>query len=354
METTCITGLLHLKISVKEEDPLSGVMELLRILRPQWRAEDIKTKVFTEGITNQLMGCYTGCLRSSEDVVLVRVYGNMTDLYLDRRKEMEMFQILHEHGCGPKLYCSFDNGICYEFLHGMVLDDPLLRQPDIYRLIAEEMAKIHSIKPRTSSPPQVVLWTKMSQFLQLVQEAENETPILRSLCVAEVASMEALKGEINELRRRLGQVYSPTVLCHNDLLTKNIIYNDTKGSVKFIDYEYADFNYQAFDIANHFNEFAGVTTIDYDLYPSAELQLNWLTSYLRSSRTGSSTDSTVSEQDVKSLYIAVCKFSLASHFFWGLWAIIQARYSTIDFDFIKYANARFKRYFEKKEEYFGM
>lgn len=29
------------------------------------------------------------------------------------------------------------------------------------------------------------------------------------------------------------------------------------GSVSFIDYEYADFNYQAFDIANHFNEFAG-------------------------------------------------------------------------------------------------
>lgn len=29
------------------------------------------------------------------------------------------------------------------------------------------------------------------------------------------------------------------------------------GSVKFIDYEYGDFNYQAFDIANHFNEYAG-------------------------------------------------------------------------------------------------
>lgn len=27
--------------------------------------------------------------------------------------------------------------------------------------------------------------------------------------------------------------------------------------VKFIDYEYADYNYQAFDIGNHFNEFAG-------------------------------------------------------------------------------------------------
>ena len=27
--------------------------------------------------------------------------------------------------------------------------------------------------------------------------------------------------------------------------------------IRFIDYEYASFNYQAFDIANHFAEFAG-------------------------------------------------------------------------------------------------
>lgn len=29
------------------------------------------------------------------------------------------------------------------------------------------------------------------------------------------------------------------------------------GNVKFIDYEYAGYNYQAYDIGNHFNEFAG-------------------------------------------------------------------------------------------------
>lgn len=29
------------------------------------------------------------------------------------------------------------------------------------------------------------------------------------------------------------------------------------GHVRFIDYEYAGYNYQAFDIGNHFNEFAG-------------------------------------------------------------------------------------------------
>lgn len=29
------------------------------------------------------------------------------------------------------------------------------------------------------------------------------------------------------------------------------------GHVRFIDYEYTGYNYQAFDIGNHFNEFAG-------------------------------------------------------------------------------------------------
>lgn len=37
------------------------------------------------------------------------------------------------------------------------------------------------------------------------------------------------------------------------------------GHVRFIDYEYAGYNYQAFDIGNHFNEFAGEKGIHYHL-----------------------------------------------------------------------------------------
>lgn len=50
---------------------------------------------------------------------------------------------------------------------------------------------------------------------------------------------------------------SPIVFCHNDLLLANIIYNAEKNTVTFIDYEYSNYNYQAFDIGNHFAEFAG-------------------------------------------------------------------------------------------------
>lgn len=89
-------------------------------------------QTFTEGITNQLIGCYVGSLQASGSV-LVRLYGRMTELYVNRNREVEMFQVFHTHGCGPEIYCSFQNGICYEFVRGTVLEDELLRQPDIYR-----------------------------------------------------------------------------------------------------------------------------------------------------------------------------------------------------------------------------
>ena len=54
---------------------------------------------------------------------------------------------------------------------------------------------------------------------------------------------------------------SPIVFAHNDLLLGNIIYTEKLNQVTFIDYEYADYNYQAFDIGNHFTEFAGIILI---------------------------------------------------------------------------------------------
>ena len=50
------------------------------------------------------------------------------------------------------------------------------------------------------------------------------------------------------------------VLCHNDLLCGNVLYqepipqqNPQGGKVFLIDYEYAAYNYRAFDLANHFS-----------------------------------------------------------------------------------------------------
>ncbi|XP_061437200.1 ethanolamine kinase 1-like, partial [Lethenteron reissneri] len=87
-------------------------------------------KLFTDGMTNKLVGCSRG--DGSEDVVLVRVYGNKSELFVDRDSELESFQVLQAYGCAPRLYCTFLNGFCYEFVHGHVLDTALVRQPDIF------------------------------------------------------------------------------------------------------------------------------------------------------------------------------------------------------------------------------
>ncbi|XP_075885011.1 ethanolamine kinase 1-like isoform X2 [Nelusetta ayraudi] len=248
----------HVDVRINEVEPRQGVLDLVRRLRPQWKLQDVQMKRFTDGITNQLIGCFVGSLQDP-GVILVRLYGQMTELFVDRERELEIFKLFHSHGCGPEIYCSFQNGICYQFVRGEVLDDLRLHQPAIYRLIAAELGRIHSIKPRGGGPVQPCLWSKMSHFLSLLQENICSGQQQQGRSAAELCwlpSIHTLAAEMEELKTHLLQLDSPTVLCHNDLLTKNIIYNHSEGGVKFIDYEYADYNYQAFDIGNHFNEFA--------------------------------------------------------------------------------------------------
>lgn len=73
----------------------------------------------------------------------------------------------------------------------------------------------------------------------------------------ELPSKKELIVEFASLEKQLKQLESPIVFCHNDLLLGNIVHNEAKKSITFIDYEYAAYNHQAFDIGNHFNEFAG-------------------------------------------------------------------------------------------------
>ncbi len=150
---------------------------------------------------------------------------------------------------------------------------------------------------------------------------------------------------------------SPVVFCHNDLLLKNIIYDSDKKSVTFIDFEYADYNYQAFDIGNHFCEFAGVDTYNPSLYPSKEFQMRWLRNYLeagfalkgRSIVTNSLKEPSI-ETDVQLLYNQVNRFSLAAHLYWGLWAVVQTAHSTINFDYLGYAIQRLHEYYSRRDQ----
>uniref|UniRef100_A0A9J8B751 ethanolamine kinase n=1 Tax=Cyprinus carpio carpio TaxID=630221 RepID=A0A9J8B751_CYPCA len=366
-----------LDVTLDEHDYRAGALKLIKTLRPHWKPSEVKMKSFTDGITNKLIGCYVG--GSMQDVVLVRVYGNKTELFVDRENEVKSFRVLQAHRCAPRLYCTFNNGLCYEFLQGVALEPEHIRSPAFFRHIARQMAKYHAIHAHNGWVPQSDLWLKMSKFFSLVP-THFEDPEKDQRLNNEVPSAACLRDEMIWLQQNLSKLGSPVVLCHNDLLCKNIIYKQQEdvslpkslhllhraiatdwrcsvcpartppGNVKFIDYEYAGYNYQAFDIGNHFNEFAGLNEVDYTLYPGRELQLQWLRAYLEAYKEYKSQGTQVSNTEVEVLYVQVNRFALASHFFWGLWALIQAQYSTIDFDFLGYAVLRFSQYFKMKPE----
>ncbi|XP_053101346.1 ethanolamine kinase 2 isoform X2 [Hemicordylus capensis] len=309
--STSYPAIQRVSIAVDETNVLPGALQLIRKLRPQWETERVKTKLFTDGITNKLMACFTD--ENMRDAVLVRVYGRKTELIVDRANELRNFQVLQDHGCAPNLYFTFENGYCYEFMQGKALGPEHVRQPQIFSLCPE----VH------------------------------------------IPSLEVLEEEICWMKEHLSHLGSPTVFCHNDLLSKNIIYNEAEGHVRFIDYEYTGYNYQAFDIGNHFNEFAGLNEVDYNLYPCRETQLQWLSYYLQAYKKLSQQDQCggsksrgesghVSEEELETLYVQVNQFALASHFLWACWGLIQAQFSTIDFNFARYADIRFKQYFKAK------
>ena len=118
------------------------------------------------------------------------------------------------------------------------------------------------------------------------------------------------------------------VLAHNDLLSGNILYSAEQHAVRFIDYEYGACSYAAFDVANHFCEYAGFDSDFARGFPTRAVRDDFIAHYLGGS------------DGVAAFSKVVEFFVLADHFFWGTWAVIQAHHSPIDFDFMDYARLR--------------
>ena len=116
------------------------------------------------------------------------------------------------------------------------------------------------------------------------------------------------------------------------------------GDVAFIDYEYGAFNYRSFDVANHFCEFSGFDC-DYSKYPSKEFQRSWIRIYLQEwARLSGRGHVEPSTDEIEAMLHEVAVFTLAAHFFWGLWGLTQAQHSDIDFDYMNYACYRFAEF----------
>ena len=336
---------LDVKIELDDEQKFKqSATQIALQIRPDWRQEDVRCKIFTDGITNKLIGLYSNKSTSKyDDMILVRGYGHNSELMIDRNAEVRNMQFMCDNGLGAKLYARFKNGLAYEFLKGDTLTMQDAKDPKFFPMVAKTMKNMHDVPNfnREPSMDKACIWDLLWKFHKISPDGFPNMPEKNQRYKAEVFSKAQLGEEIKKMEQALkedGDKQGVIVFAHNDVLLGNVV-KLGNGNMSFIDFEYGDLNYREYDIANHFCEMVGMGDengrLDYQLYPDVDFQLKWIEAYLGNSAT---------EHEVKVLQSLVDRFSPLPHLMWGIWALIQQKNSSIDFDFLDYGIQRLNQY----------
>ncbi|CAK8561149.1 unnamed protein product [Lathyrus sativus] len=271
--------------------------------------------------------------------VLVRIYGEGTDIFFDRDNEIRTFAFISKNGQGPRLLGRFAQGRLEEFIRARTLSAPDIRDPSISALIASKMKEFHDLDMPGSK--NVCLWDRLRNWLIEARRLSSTEEI-------ETFRLDIMDKEISFLQNELSLSLERIGFCHNDLQYGNIMLDEVTDSLTIIDYEYASYNPIQYDIANHFTEMAAnyhtetPHVLDFNKYPDLEERQRFVQTYL------SLSEEKPSDNEVQQLVDEVEKYTLASHLLWGLWGIVSAHVNKIDFDYKDYAKQRFQEYWSKK------
>lgn len=273
-----------------------------------WKGKNISIQPLSGGLTNSNFK-----VEVDGTPYFVRVPGESTELLaVDRNNEYHNTKAAAQAGVAPNVlyylpeYCV----MILEFLNGKTMSKDSLNVPGMPTRMAQSIKQLHS-GPRFLTDFNMFRLTEY--YLNLCNEREIRIPDGYVERMATIQQIEEAMS-VNPLE---------TVPCNNDLLAEN--YLDDGKQLWLIDYEYSGNNDPTFELGN----------------TCQEMQFN---------------DDQIAE--VCSAYfgnasanrIARMKLNMImSDVGWGLWAAIQAKISTIDFDFWGWAIERWGRAVEKMD-----
>ena len=259
--------------------------------------EDVQIRPLSGGITNRNFVATT-----DHGEYVVRIPGERTELLgIDRAYEAEAAQRAAELGIGPAVLGMLEGvgTLVTELVAGYHLEPT----PFSERLldVVDLVRRFHDSGALGGAFPihRVVEWHARDASARGVMPPRAYEPL-------------------HQLSRRIEAAFAraptPLVPCHNDLLPGNVLF--ANGRVWLLDFEYAGMNDVFFDLGN--------LSVNSELNHAAEERL--LTLYFG--------------QVTKSSWARLQLMKMMSEFREGMWAVVQQAISTLDTDFVSYANER--------------
>jgi thiamine kinase-like enzyme len=269
---------------------------------PEWQGRTVTAEPIPAGLTNTNY-------RVDVDGTphFVRIPGLATDLLaVDRANELHNTRAAAAAGVAPNvLYTLPDwNVFVAEWLHARTMSNATFQEPGLASRIAGTLARLHA-GPR------------FRDDFDMFRLAERYMAVVDRMAIGIPAGYRASLGQISRMEDALGVHPLPAVPCHNDLLAEN--YLDDGERLWIVDFEYSGNNDPTFELGNTCLEL-GFDTDRVEAVCAAYFG-----------------------EASPALLARIRLQMIVSDVGWALWAAIQARISTIDYDFTGMANTRWAR-----------
>ena len=267
-----------------------------------WRDKEVKVTSLSGGLTNENYLVEAGGQR-----YVIRIPGASTELLaIDRANELHNTRAAASTGIGPAVLEHIPelDVMVLEFIPGPTMSAQTLQSERMVRRMAESFTRLHGA-PRFLK--NFDMFRLIEEYLRIVEEHDVRIP----------ADYRERLPQLGDIERAVRVGALPSVSCHNDLLCENFI--DDGHGLRIVDYELSGNNDPCFDLGNTAQE-AGFD--------------DGLRAVLCEAYFGRLDPQQLARMNL---------FALMSDIGWTLWGAIQAKISTLDFDFTDYYTARWNR-----------
>lgn len=254
----------------------------------------------------------------------------------------------------PRVLSTFYGGLVSEATPSKFITQGQMRDPTIADDVARKVAAIHAL-PAPTSRSYEMIYGAMEGFLLEAKANAGRLPPSPEQDALNLLVTVPWEAEINYVHNLMVTVDSPIVFCLNNLGPNNILIRSAPASdVVFNSFEYSGYNHRSFDLADYLIE----STIESKPGPNNQIIFSqsvlpqetissFLNAYYRSVA-----GNLILQKSYRGLYDEYLRGRLASHLYWGLWALYSTTHSPEQANvLLSYAQFRLESYLIEKDSY---